>query len=409
MDATRISVLDLASRHRQMRIAVVTETYPPEVNGVAMTTGRLIAGLQELGHAVQLVRPRQGSDDSPAQGEDFNEMLARGIPIPRYNHLKMGLPARNALVRAWSLRRPDIVQVVTEGPLGWSAVAAARRLKLPVITEFHTNFHAYSRYYGIGWLKQSVAAYLRRFHNKGDLTLVPTPALRDELLAAGFHHVDVVARGVDTGLFCPARRSDALRQSWGATPETLVCAIVSRLAPEKNLDLAIRAFESVRARHRNSRLVLVGDGPARAGLQARYPEHVFAGMQRGEDLAAHYASADCFIFPSLTETFGNVIAEALASGLPVVSFDYAAASELITTGSNGLVVPFGDEAAFISACELLVQDRALLGAMRAAAQDSVRHLDWLTVAAQLVRLLDETVSSHEIRQQTRSSLLAQPD
>ena len=125
---TPLVMQHLGTAERQLRVAVVTETYPPEVNGVAMTTGRLVDGMLRLGHQVQLVRPRQGHGDQPASADGLEEVLSRGLPIPRYNHLKLGLPARNVLQRLWSLRRPDVVQVVTEGPLGWSAVAAARKL-----------------------------------------------------------------------------------------------------------------------------------------------------------------------------------------------------------------------------------------------------------------------------------------
>lgn len=404
MDATRLQLDTLSTTRRQLRIAVVTETYPPEVNGVAMTTGRIVDGLLRLGHEVQLIRPRQTPEDTPEKSQGFEEMLSRGIPIPKYNHLKMGLPARNALLHAWSQQRPDIVQVVTEGPLGWSAVSAARKLKLPVITEFHTNFHSYTRYYGMGWLKQPLAAYLRRFHNKGDLCLVPTDALRHELLDSGFNTVEVVARGVDTELFTPLRRSDAMRAEWGAGPDTLVCMLVSRLAPEKNLELAARAFEVIRQSQPDARFVLVGDGPARAALQARYPHFHFAGMRAGEDLAAHYASGDLFLFPSLTETFGNVITEALASGQPVVGFDYAAAAEVLQPEHNGLRPALGDEAAFIASANRLAAERALRDAMRARARDSVLQIDWQAVVLRLAGMLEQVIAQHQGRNRARRDM-----
>ncbi|WP_041642317.1 glycosyltransferase family 4 protein [Azoarcus olearius] len=396
MDAP-LSLQDLARASRQLRIALVTETFPPEINGVAMTTGRMVDGLLRLGHRVQLVRPRQGADDQPARGEGYEEVLARGLPIPRYNHLKMGLPARSTLTRMWSLRRPDVVQVVTEGPLGWSAVAAARKLRLPVITEFHTNFHSYSRYYGMGWLKQPVEAYLRRFHNKGDLCLAPTAELAAQLAARGVRKVDVVARGVDTALFAPARRSEALRSSWGARPETLVLTVVGRLAAEKNLGLALRAFDALRQRRADVRLVLVGDGPARAALATASPETIFAGMRTGADLAAHYASADLFLFPSTTETFGNVTTEALASGLPVIGFDYAAAAERIRGGDNGCLAPLGDEQGFVEAVLRVGTDDALRLALAARARDSVADADWAAVAQRLAAVIERVVDRHEAR------------
>lgn len=408
MESVRLHLQTLAPARRQLRIAIVTETYPPEINGVAMTTGRIVDGLLQQGHEVQLVRPRQHAEDQPCPAEGFDEMLSIGIPIPKYNHLKMGLPARMALTRAWSVRRPDVVQVVTEGPLGWSAVAVARKLRIPVITEFHTNFHSYTRYYGVGWLKQPLAAWLRRFHNKGDLCLVPTASLRAELEAGGYQHVEVVARGVDTELFSPSRRSAALRERWGAMPETLVCAIVSRLAPEKNFELGIRAFEAIRRVKPDARLLLVGDGPARAELQQRFPEHVFAGMRSGEDLATHYASADCFLFPSSTETFGNVITEALASGLPVVAFKHAAAAELLRTGHNGLLVPYADETAFTAAAMRLASEPEMLHTMQQRARDSVLHIDWQSIVQRLVSVQEQIISAHVLRASSKHSSVQVP-
>src|SRR5262249_32926839 len=155
---------------RTLRVAVVTETYPPEVNGVAMTISRMVAGLQHRQHQIQLVRPRQHHRDSPASEHNFEEVLQRGLAIPRYDSLKMGLPAKQALLRLWSVRRPDVVHIVTEGPLGWSALAAACKLRIACCSDFHTNFHAYSKHYGIGWLKKPIVAYLRKFHNKADCT-----------------------------------------------------------------------------------------------------------------------------------------------------------------------------------------------------------------------------------------------
>jgi len=397
MEQTPLSLEQFAQAKRQLRVAVVTETYPPEVNGVAMTTGRLVDGLLKLGHIVTLVRPRQGAGDTPARDTRFEEVLARGIPIPKYNHLKMGLPARKVLTGLWSVQRPDVVQIVTEGPLGWSALGAARKLKIPAVTEFHTNFHSYSRYYGVGWLKQPVEAYLRRFHNKGEVCLAPTRALADELQRKGVRRVDVVARGVDTALFNPARRSEALRAEWGVGPETLVVAVVGRVAPEKNLDLAIRAFQAMRAQRPDSRLLFVGDGPARNQLRDRFPDHLHAGMRTGEDLAAHYASADLFLFPSLTETFGNVTTEALASGLPVIGFDYAAAAERIDAGVNGWLAPMGDEAAFIRLAQAAASNVPALAAMRAQARESVLDADWQAVSERLAAVMESVVTRHEVR------------
>jgi glycosyltransferase involved in cell wall biosynthesis len=198
------------------------------------------------------------------------------------------------------------VHIATEGPLGWSALMAAANLNLPVSTGFRTNFHSYSKHYGTGFLKNPIAAYLRNFHNLALATLVPTESLRHELECQGFRNLHVVSRGVDTGLFSPARRSSDLRRSGRVGESGLVAMYVGRMAPEKNLPLAIRAFGAMHERSPQAQLVMIGYGPARASLASRHPKIIFAGPRSGEDLATNYASADVFLFPSLTEAFGNV-------------------------------------------------------------------------------------------------------
>ena len=372
---------------RSLRIAVVTETYPPEVNGVAMTVARIVGGLQQRNHDIQLVRPRQDKADTASQGIAFHEVLMRGLPIPRYPDLRMGVPSKRTLVRLWSSQRPDVVHIATEGPLGWSALQAALHLKLPVSSDFRTNFHAYSKHYGIGWLHKPIMAYLRKFHNRTQCTMVPTEALRRELAASGLLRLEVVTRGVDTDRFDPSRRSAELRASWGVGPEDLVVTCVGRLAPEKNLGVVLTAIEAIARQLPRAKLLLVGDGPQRAELAARCPSAIFAGQRTGEDLAAHYASADLFLFPSLTETFGNVTTEAMASGLPVVAFDHAAAAQLIHSGRNGILVPQGDIAAFVQAAtELAAQPdrRATLGEQ---ARASALGWSWDAIVARFESVL----------------------
>ena len=381
--ALDIEIDDYWPAQRSLRVAVVTETYPPEVNGVAATIARAVDGLHERGHELQLLRPRQTPVDEATQNDRFAEVLLRGLPIPRYPQLKMGLPDKRALVRLWATRRPDVVHLVTEGPLGWSALQAATALKLPVVSDFRTNFHAYCRHYGLAWLRHPIMVYLRKFHNRTACTMVPTEGLRAELTSSGFKGLRVVSRGVDTRLFDPSRRSLALRQSWGAGPGDTVVLCVGRLAAEKNMGTLLRAFEAMRALDPSVRLVLVGDGPERASLQQHCPAAVFAGLRRGEDLAAHYASADLFLFPSTTETFGNVVPEAMASGLPVLGFDYAAAHQLVRHGDSGLLVAYEDQQAFCEAARRLAGQRGWVRAMGAQARVTACRLDWGRIVEQI--------------------------
>ena len=387
MDGADIVLQHYPAAMRKMRVAMVTETYPPEINGVAMTMGRIVGGLQSRGHTVQLIRPRQHADDRPAEQPLFEEVLQRGVPIPRYDALKLGLPAKQALLWLWAKLRPDIVHVVTEGPLGWSALAAAAKLKLPVSTDFHTNFHSYSTHYGVGWLKTPITAYLRKFHNKALSTLVPTESLRDELQALGFRNLEVVARGVDTALFQPQRRSATLRQTWGVQDRDLVALSVGRLAPEKNLPLVLRSYQLMRELQPRLRLVLVGDGPERARLERENPDVIFAGIRIGEDLAAHYASADVFLFPSVTETYGNVTVEAMASGLAVVAYDYAAAQQHIRHSENGVLAPFGAADDFVQAAAALVNDGERIKALGKHARITTEKLDWSCIVVEFEQAL----------------------
>lgn len=372
----------------------MTETYLPEINGVAMTMGEIVRGLCRRGHHVELVRPRQYAAEVPAQRPHFSEILLRGLPIPRYEALKVGLPGKIHLLRHWAVQRPDIVHIATEGPLGWSAMSAALALGLPVATDFHTNFHTYTPHYGIGWLKRPITAYLRRFHNKALCTIVPTPDLRDELAALGFLNLVIVARGVDTELFNPAKRDPILRYLWRAEPDDPVALFVSRLAPEKNVTLLLETFAAMRQVNPRAKLVIVGDGPERLRLQGRYPNAIFVGARIGSDLAAHYASADLFMFPSLTETYGNVTVEALASGLAVIAYHYAAAAQHIRDGENGVTVPYGDRDGFIRAAIELMNDRDCRLRLGAHARETMARLDWNDIVSDFEDTLNRIFTEH---------------
>jgi len=356
-----------------MRVSIITETYPPEVNGVALTVHGLAHGLAERSHAVQVVRPRQpGVED--ANDATVTTLSVRGAALPRYPGLRFGLPAGRRLYHDWSRARPHAIYIATEGPLGWSAMNAAKRLRIPACTGFHTRFDDYVGHYGFRWLTPLVLAHLRRFHRRAAATLVPTRALADELAKLGIGNVRLLRRAVDTTLYHPRRRDPALRQSWGVGDNDPVVVYVGRIAPEKNLDVAVQAFRKLQTRVPNARYVWVGDGPARAQLAAANADFIFAGTKLGCDLARHYASADLFLFPSLTETFGNVTLEAMACGLAIVAYDRGAAHEHLADGISGMRVPANDVKGFIGAAYALGVDEVLRDAMRQNARMAVAAL-----------------------------------
>ena len=380
------------------RLALVTETYPPEINGVASTLRHLVAGLRQRGHRVQVIRPRQGSDRAGEHQADA-EVLVPGLPIPRYPGLRFGLPVYWRLCRLWQETPPEIVYVATEGPLGHAALAAARAAGIPTLAGFHTRFEQYSRHYApgaAGWLPRLVARSLRHFHNRADATLVATAELRERLSADGFARVRVWGRGVDPTLFSPERRSADLRSQWGCSGSDPVLIHVGRLAPEKNLGLAIDAFTRAQAALPGARCVLVGDGPELPRLRRSFPQFVFTGAKTGVELAEHYASADLFVFPSLSETFGNVVPEAMASGLATVAFADAAARLLIRSGASGVTVARGDAAAFVAAVVATAQDPERIDRYRSAARATALTLGWDQAIDTFVAHMDEVSARRRV-------------
>jgi len=369
---------------------VVTETYPPEVNGVAMTLGRLVQGLCAQEHTVSIVRPRQRTFDGDDCSTDSAVTLVHGLPLPGSMGLQFGLPAGGLLRRTWTQQRPDAVYVATEGPLGWSAVGTARRLGIPLFSGFHTNFDRYSQYYHVGLLQHLALRYLRSFHNRTAGTLVPSIDLCERLQTLGFADVRVLGRGVDSQLFTPQRRCAVLRRRWGVGENDVVALYVGRLAPEKNLELAIDAYRAMQQTGRSVKCVIVGDGPLSATLQRAHPDLVFCGLRIGEELARHYASADVFLFPSETETFGNVTLEAMASGLAVIAYNYAAAQMHIVRGETGVLVPYGDAQAFIDSAVKLVGEPQVLHRLRQQARASVAAFDWQHIVERFAALLMRT-------------------
>jgi len=369
------------SNRQRQHISIVSETFPPEINGVANTLKHLCQGLSQRGHQVTVVRPnqpgeRKGQHHSPENRLCSNELIVSGVPLPGYSELRFGLARSARLRKLWQQQRPDAIYVATQGPLGLAAVSAANQLGIPVCSGFHTNFHSYSGYYGLGALEWLLCHYGQWFHNRTRLTLVPTRKMQAMLQKMGIHNSRLWSRGVDCQTFTPHKRDTALRASWGLSDTDRAVIYVGRLAAEKNVKLAAACFERIRCLHPTARFILVGDGPMRQPLQARYPDYIFCGSQRGEDLARHYASGDLFLFPSKTDTFGNVVLEAMASGLGVVAFDDAAAAEHIRQDENGQKAALTDDEAFITHALRLADQPLLLNRIRTRARLDALDLTW---------------------------------
>jgi glycosyltransferase involved in cell wall biosynthesis len=364
-----------------VKLAIVTETFPPEINGVAMTFGVIARELASRGHLVSVYRPRRpdlADNDAP---RGVRQVQMAGLPIPGYPQLRMGLPARRRLRRIWSGDRPDLVHVATEGPLGFTAIRAALSLSIPVTSSFHTNFHAYAGHYGIPVFRRAALGWLRHVHNLTRRTFVPTSDLCSELSGLGFRRLSVLSRGVDTAQFRPELRSSALRAEWRAAPGDPVVIHVGRMAAEKNYPLLFRVYEAMRQSNPACRFVLAGEGPLKRALMRDHPECIFAGFFPRNEIGRYYASADVYIHASLTETFGNVLTEAMSSGLAAAGFDYAAARIFIRDGASGLLAPCGSPDSLVAAGRRLATDAPLRERLRKGARVAVEAQSWENVVA----------------------------
>ncbi len=359
-----------------MKLAIVSETFPPEVNGVAMTFGVIARELGRRGHDVRVYRPDREDLPPPEAELLFREVPLPGVRIPGYPLLRLGWPAWRKLRAAWAEDRPDLVHVVTEGPLGASAVTTARRMRIPVTSSFHTNFHAYTSNYGFAVLHRMVLGWLRRVHNRSCRTFAPTDELCRELRAMGFNDMALLSRGIDTGCFSPAKRSESLRAEWGLEPGDRVVLHVGRMAPEKNYDLLFKIYAAMQKADSRLKFVLAGDGPLREQLISQHPNCIFAGFFSREEIGRYYASADIYVHASLTETFGNVLTEAMASGLAAASFDYAAGRQFIRHGLNGLLASCDDPLALQRESVRLVENDRLRVQLGKQAREGFEDQSW---------------------------------
>jgi glycosyltransferase involved in cell wall biosynthesis len=364
-----------------MRVSLVTETYFPQVNGVSRTLGQLVRHLTGRGDTVQLVHPEYG-----ATPETGHAHLVRSVAVPFYKELHLPMPPFGAAHRAIDLFGPDVVHIATEATLGLSVLRHVLRRRVPTVSSFHTNFDQYSEHYRVGWSRGIVWRYLRWFHNQTRETYVPSRATIADLERRGFERLVLWPRGVDANLFRPDRPGrDRVREANGFEPDDVVIGYVSRIAAEKNIGYLAEALSLVAASRPGARFLFVGDGPARSELERKMGPHArFAGYRSGDDLADHYAAADLFAFSSLTETFGNVILEAMASGLPVVALRAGGVGDTVRPGETGVLIePGAPPSTFADAVTSFIDDREHLLRTALAARAYARSQSWDEIMAAL--------------------------
>lgn len=350
-----------------LRLALFTDTFPPQVNGVARTLERLAAAVRDRGGEVRVFTPA----DPEAQEEREDVVRFPSMTFWAYPQLRLSAPAARRAERELRAWRPTLVHAATPFGVGLAGRSAARALGIPLVTSYHTSFSAYASFYRLGVLSNPGWAFLRWFHNSGLRTYVPTRAIATEIEGHGFERVAIWSRGIDGHRFSPAFRSAEVRRSLGAGEDDVLVTYVGRIAIEKGLDVAVDAMRLVRERAEGRRIVfaIAGGGPYEAQMRKLAPEGThFAGMLGGDALSRFYAAGDVFVFPSLTDTFGNVLLEAMASGVPVLGADAGPTRELLGVDepgdvARGAIFAGGDAAAMADAIVALAADparRALL-------------------------------------------------
>lgn len=368
-----------------MRIALFTDTFVPSVNGVARVLGLLVEHARRFGHEIGVVSPDVEEHTWP--GTAFHLRLP-GVELPFYREVMACRPYLGAQGgRTLSAFDPDLVHLATEGPVGMAGRWWARGAGVPTVTSYCTNFPDYLAGYNLGILEAPVWSHLRRFHHEAVMSFCPSEATRRELEERGFHRrFRIWGRGVDSDFFHPDRRSEELRRSL-APDADLILLYVGRIAPEKRLDLLLEAFPRLQASSEaRLALVLVGGGPALEELRARAPAGVvFAGYKRGEELAAHYASGDVFLFPSDTETFGQVVTEAMASGLPVVAPARGGVLDTVRPGGTGVLFEPGKVDDLVSTTLPLLENPQLRRELGHRARLAVEARSWSKVFDRLFR------------------------
>ena len=316
-----------------MRVAIITENFLPKLDGVTRTLARLLEYLQGHGHQVLLLGPESGMEEYA--GAEI--VGTAGVPFPFYPELKFNF-FRPLFLRRLSEFQPDIVHLVDPVILGAAGLAAARMLGKPLISSYHTNLAAYCGHFGFTLLAQPMWSYNRFIHNQCALTFCPSPSTASMLGTQGFQRVRIWPRGVDISSFRPEQRDASKRASWLDGSEKVVLLYAGRVSWEKNLRLLIKAYQEMD--HTNCHLVIVGDGPALREIKQELDglPVTFTGYLQGEELASTYASADLFAFPSKTETFGQVVLEAMASGLPVVGLQAEGVCDIVEDGKTGFLL-----------------------------------------------------------------------
>lgn len=366
----------------ELRVALITGSYNYIRDGIALTLNRMVEYLEAHGVRVLVVAPTAKTADFPHKGTLFS---VPSIPLPARPEYRLALGLSGRARQELETFQPDIMHIAVPDLLGYRALRFGQRKKLPIVASYHTRYENYLTYYGLGALRRPVSAYLKWFYGSCRELYAPSASMAEILKAEGITtEIRLWGRGVDTENFHPKKRSSAWRAKYGIADDELVICFVSRLVREKNLDTLVDVLEGLRRRNVRHRSVIVGDGPDRNVLEQKLPNSIFTGFLVGDELVRAYASSDIFLFPSETETFGNVTLEAMASGLVTVCADASGSRSLVVPEVTGFLAEPNRSQEFVEHIQRLANDTALRDRMRLAARERSLEFSWDSAMAKLL-------------------------
>ncbi len=366
-----------------MRIALFSEVYWPMVSGVGVTLLRLVRALEARGHVVRVYTAEYPLPPGVTDRPEVHR--SPSVPLFLYPDVQWAFPRQREIVADLADFRPDVVHLATEFALGRAGLKAAQQLGVPIVASAHTDYHKYAQRYGVPWVLRMGWIYLRWFYGHAERVLAPSALYQQSLAARGVRNTGVWTRGVDPAEFHPRFRSGDYRARFGVGPADLLVTYIGRLAREKDLNRLLAAWDGLRHRRGNAQLVLVGRGPLEEALmRRRLPGVHFTGLLEGEELAAAYASADLFLFPSATETFGNSLLEAMASGLPSLAVQAGGVMEFAQHDRNAWLVRPHDTGALSAGIERLLSDAPLRARLSTGALETAASRQWDAIYDELI-------------------------
>ncbi|MCH8486074.1 MAG: glycosyltransferase family 1 protein [Candidatus Cyclonatronum sp.] len=380
-----------------MKIALFTGNYVHIKDGVSLTLNRLVRYLtEERGFQVMVFGPDISSRAIEPAGT-FVEVPS--VPAPGRPEYRVSLFLPEVLRHEIELFRPDLIHIATPDFLGLAALRFALRNRIPVLSSYHTHFSSYLKYYGLDVLEGLLWKYLKWFYDRCDVVVSPSESMNEYLLRNGLDakKVGLWSRGVETELFSPVRRSEAFREQQGFAKDDVVVSYISRLVWEKDPRTFIDAVEKAQAANPKIKVLVGGEGPAREQMAQELPGAVFTGFAFGEALAEIYASSDIFVFPSDTETFGNVTLEAMSSGVPALVANAVGSKSIVLHDKTGYILPVGDAGAFAEGILRLAADSALRADMSAQARERALTFGWSRVMEGLTETYEAVIADHRLK------------